>query len=118
MAYLIFLSSADGNKENVNKAVSIFVETIRKAADPLFQRQSICKCVPQKLSEEIPVWANEEFHFKKKRFYKCRDKQRKHPSDGNRSAMIYRLVVNISQHVTSRGATMKRNKPNNYGTPN
>ena len=33
---LNFLSSADGNEENVNKAVSIFVETVRKAADPLF----------------------------------------------------------------------------------
>ena len=33
---LNFLSSADGNEENVNKAVSIFVETVRKAADPIF----------------------------------------------------------------------------------
>ena len=38
------LSSADGNEENVNKAVNIFVETVRKAADPLFKATSSQIC--------------------------------------------------------------------------
>ena len=108
---LNFLSSADGNEEDVNKAVSIFVETVRKAADPLFLRQPLGKYVHQKPSDDIPVWANVEFRSKKKMFYKCRDKQRKHPCDDNRLAMIRaRSEYKLTCKKQRRGYETKQTK--------
>ena len=71
---------------SVQNATDLFVDAIRAAADPLFLRT---KHIPSDIkSSDKPVWANEEWVYRKKQFYKSRDRYNHYSTDVNRETMV------------------------------
>ena len=71
---------------SVQNATDLFVDAIRAAADPLFLRT---KHIPSNIkSSDKPVWANEEWVYRKKQFYKSRDRYNHYSTDVNREIMV------------------------------